>query len=105
MRFCAIVGHVIGDNVLHPTQIVTPRPIDQREEFLLAAKLRVEPVGIDDVVAMHAARARVKDRRRVNIADTEFAQIRDHRVRVGKAELRGELQPIGRRRNFHGNAL
>jgi hypothetical protein len=42
----------------------------------------------------------VEDRRRVDIRDTELAQISQYGVRVGEAELRRELEPIGCPREF-----
>ena len=104
MRFCAIVGHVIGHDILDPAQALAVRLLDQRFEGLVAAELGIEPVRIDHVIAVPATRARVKNRRGINIADAEVVQIRQNLARFGEAEVRRELQAIGGRRDLHCSA-
>ncbi len=45
-------GHVVGDDVEDEAHPVPMQCIDEFAEFLLASELRVEPVMVDDVVAV-----------------------------------------------------
>ncbi len=73
-----IVGHVIGHDILDPTQSKPPHVFVQRLEFFLAAELRIDLIGIDHVIAVQATRSCMKNRRRVNIGDAESMQIRQN---------------------------
>ena len=71
----------------------------QAREAVLAAELRIERVVIDDVVAVRAAGARLQKRRRVEMADAERLEIGHERGGLVEAEVRRELQAIGRDRD------
>ena len=57
----------------------------------VGADLRVQLRVVADVVAVLAARARPEERRGVAIADAEFAQVVDQRLRVPEGEMAVEL--------------
>src|ERR1700719_4133951 len=69
--------------------------IDQRPEIRLRADFRIEPIVVDDVVAVRRTRARLHDRRCVDMADAERRQIWHEGGRVAKREVAMELQAIG----------
>src|ERR1700730_14022074 len=69
--------------------------IDQRPEIRLRADFRIEPIAVDDVVAVRRTRARLHDRRCVDMADAERRQIWHEGGRVAKREVAMELQAIG----------
>src|SRR5438270_13262229 len=68
---------------------------DKRAEFRLATDLRVEPVVIDDVVAMRRSRPRFHQWRRVDVADPELRKIGDERGGIAEREALVKLQPVG----------
>ena len=59
------------------------------------ADFRVEPVVVDDVVAVRRAGARLHDRRRIDVADPESGEVRHQGSGVAKREPAMELQAIG----------
>src|SRR5271170_5630861 len=69
--------------------------IDQRPEIRLRADFRIEPIVVDDVVAVRRTWARLHDRRCVDMADAERRQIWHESGRVAKREVAMELQTIG----------
>ena len=73
--------------------------VGQARESFLAAEFGIEPVVIDDVVAMRAAGARLQERRGIEMADAERAQIGHECGGLVEAEIRGELEAVGRGRN------
>jgi hypothetical protein len=52
---------------------------------------------VSDIIAVEAVRACLKVRRRINVAHSELAQIRDDLARLRKREPPIELQPVGGR--------
>src|SRR6476646_6450076 len=69
--------------------------IDQHPEIRLRADFRIEPIMVDDVVAVRRTRTRLHDRRCVDMADAERRQIWHEGGRVAKREVAMELQAIG----------
>ncbi len=68
---------------------------DPRVVVRARADRRVQLVVIGDVVAVQAVRARLKIRRRINIAHAQRMQIRHDLARLGKCEPAIELQSVG----------
>ena len=68
-------------------------------ESLVAAELRVEPVVVDDVVAVRAAGPRLEEGRGVEMRDAELLEVGRQRGGVVEAEGLGELQPVGGERH------
>ncbi len=91
--------HMVGYEIEDQADIVFFEGGGQPRESLLAAELGVEPVMVDDVVAMCAARTRFEERRGVEMADAEVFEIGNERGGVVEAEGLGELQPIGGERH------
>src|SRR6266436_1776198 len=58
---------------------------------------------VDDVIAMRAARARLKERRSVDVTDAESLEVGHDCRRSLKAELGVERQAIGRKWNRRGH--
>src|SRR5207247_3460765 len=67
--------------------------------FLLRTDRRIELVVIGNVVTVQTVRPGLKIRRRVNVTDTESAQIRYDLARLREGEPPVELQPVGAGRN------
>ncbi len=54
---------------------------------------------IANIVAVRAAGTRLENRRGIQIADTERAQVRDNRQRIPKRKIRVELESVRCARN------
>ena len=79
---------------------ISPRPAPRRRRHeapqrVLAAELRIDACRIDHVVAVHRARTRGRDRRRVHVTDAETCDVGDMPLGVRKGEALVELQPHG----------
>ena len=88
-------GHVVGDDVQHDPHAVRRELAVQRFEVGLGAELRIHLPGVHDVVPVGASPAGAEDRRAVNVAHAEPAQIRDEGTRRGEGKSGAQLQPIG----------
>src|ERR1044072_176584 len=99
-----VVGHVIGHDVLKPTEPESLGAITERRKLLLAAKLGVELIRVDDIIAVLASGPGIENRRSVNVGDAELMQIRQHRFGVAKTEIWRKLQSVGCRGNSHNAA-
>ena len=66
-----------------------------RAQSVFAAELGIDPGRIDHVVAVHRARPRRGDRRRIDMADAEAREVGHERFGVRKGEALVELQPHG----------
>ena len=88
-------GHVIGNEVEDETHIAAMQRIDERGEIFLAAELGIEPVMVDDIVAVGRAGARLHDWRGVDMADPKLGNVGDEVGSVAKRETPMKLQPIG----------
>ncbi len=99
-------AHVVGHEIEDEAELVLLERRRQPREALFAAEFGIEPVVIDDVVAVRRARPRLQERRGVEVADAEFFEIGHERGGVVEAEILGELQPVGRARHGgdHGAA-
>jgi len=64
------------------------------------AKLGVEPRWVGHVVAVRAARDCLEIARRVAMRDAERVQVIHHGRRITEGEVRVELQPVSRERNW-----
>src|SRR5205807_4572528 len=63
-------------------------------EIVFASDLRIEQVVIGYVVAMHAAFARLQQRRGVAVGNAESVQVSQQKFSIGKAKLGVELQAV-----------
>src|SRR5262249_59318246 len=73
---------------------------------LRPAQLDVDRGGVDQVVAMGAARHRLEHRRAVEMAHPQAGEIGDHRRRGGEAEAGMQLYPVrGQREVAPGEEL
>ena len=88
-------AHVVRHDVEDQAEAVRAEGGRHGAEVGLAAELGVEAGRVGDVVAVGAAGARREDRRGVDVADAEVGEVGRERGRVGEAEGRGELQPVG----------
>ena len=75
----------------------------QRVEVALGAELGVQAVVVDDVVAVHAARPRGQDRRRVNVGDPQVVEVINQRGCVTKGKVLVELQTVRGARDAWGH--
>src|SRR5262249_15940208 len=87
-----VVGHEIDDE----SETCGPQRGRQLGKSLVAAELWIEPCRIDHVVAVGAASPRLEDRRRIDMAHAEIAQIGDDPCRSSETEIRRQLQAVGR---------
>jgi hypothetical protein len=70
--------------------------VDELAEFLIASELRVEPVVVDDVIAVRRAWPSFHYRRSVDMADPKFGQVGDELGGIAEGEAAMELKPISR---------
>ena len=88
-------GHVIGDDVQHDPHAVRRERRVQRFQIRLGAELRINKVRVHHVVPVRASPAGTQDRRAVDVADAEPAQVRNEGARRGEGEAGVQLQAIG----------
>ncbi len=98
-----IVGEMHADMVGHEienkAEVVLLQGAAQSLEAGVAAEFRIDFGVIDDVIAVGAALARLHERRRIEVGDTQRFQIgRDGGSGV-EIKIRGELQAVGCDRN------
>src|SRR6516162_2238361 len=87
--------HVIGNEIEDQPHTMRMESVNERAELPFRADFRIEPVVINDVVAVGRTWPRLHDRRSINVTDAESREIR-HQIRcVAKSELPMELQPVG----------
>ena len=91
--------HVVGHDVDHDAQPELARLAHQRGALRLTAQLGPREGRIGHVVAVGRAGCGVEHGRQVDRPDAEVAQVRQQRSRLGEAEPRPQLQPVGRGRN------
>ena len=87
-RHADMVGHDVDDQP-HATG---PQRLRERAKSRFAAERRAHRHGIDAVVAMHGARARRHDRRRIDMAQTHRREVVDETLGVGEGEFVVKLQ-------------
>ena len=88
-------GHVIGDDVQHDPHAVRRERRVQRFQIRLGAELGINTVGVHHVVPVRASPAGAQDRRAVDVADAEPAQVRNEGAGRGEGKAGVQLQPIG----------
>ena len=76
----------------------------ERAELVLAAERLGDVARVDDVVAVLRALARLQRRREVEVRDAELAQVRHELARLREAEVRRQLQAVGRAKVTLGTA-
>ena len=92
-------AHVIGNEIKDQAKIVLLERVGEARESFIAAQVGIEPLVIDDVVAMRAAGPRFQERRGVEMGDAEPLEIGRKRGRIVEAEILGQLDPISRNGN------
>ena len=98
-------AHVIGHDVQNSPEPVIAEGVDHRREIILRPEFRIQLVMIGDVIAVHAARPRLEDRREVDVTDAELREVRRDRRRVAETKAGVQLQTIGRARNVHSGSI
>jgi len=88
--------HVVGDNVEDDPQAGVAGVLGQRPEPLLAPQVLRETSRVDHVVAVGGPGPRLKRRRQVEVGDAEISQIGHELTRLAEAEIRRQLEPVGR---------
>ncbi len=91
-----VVGHDVEDEPEPGAAKCGRKPV----EALAPAKRRIDLIVVDDVIAMSGAGRGGEDRRCVEMADAEIAQMRHDRDRRVEIRPVTELQAIGRRGQF-----
>ena len=84
-------AHVVRHEIKNEAHVGARQRCGEPRESFLAAKLGIEHVVVDDVVAVRRAGACLQERRRVEMADAERLQIRHDRGGFVEAELRRKL--------------
>ena len=88
-------GHVVGHHVEHDAHARLACGLGEGGERLLAPEVDRQAPGVDHVIAVCRARAGLVGGRQVEMRDPQIAQVGDEGPRVVKAEVAGQLQPIG----------
>ncbi len=68
-------AQMIGNDVDDQPHRVLVQRLDQPLEILARSKLGIELRVVRDIVAVHAARPRLQDRRRIQMADSESREV------------------------------
>ena len=87
-------AQVVRHDVHHEAHAVAAQRVEQPAQVGLGADLRIDLAVVDDVVAVHAAWARLEKRRRVHVAHAEPGEVRHQSGRVRKAEALVELEAV-----------
>src|SRR6266508_4515746 len=88
-------GHVIRHDIEKKAEVQLLQLFVKACEVIFAAELRIERGGVDDVVSVRAPLPRFQDRRRVEIADPELAEVVGNSSRVFECEAGVELDAVG----------
>ena len=94
---------MVGHEIEYQAEVMSFQRIAQSYESSFVAKLGIEPVMIDNVIAMRGAPPRLQKGRRVDMADSQRFQVRDDIRRRIEAELFRQLKTIGREGNGWGH--
>jgi hypothetical protein len=86
---------MIGDNIKDQAHVMAFQLREQQLELSMASQFRIEPGRVNDVVSVGTALAGREYRRGVDVGDAQIAQVGDQVPRIGEAEARVELEPIG----------
>ena len=85
-------GHVVRHNVDDQAEARGAQRSDKLAKRFLAAKLGIDARRIDHVIAMHRARTRSRDGRRVDMTDAQPHEIRHQPLGVREGEALVELE-------------
>ncbi len=88
-------AHVVRHDVDDLAQAEPPLLRDEPRVRRFAAELGVEPLRIDDVVAVRAAGRCRRDRREVDVRDAEVAEVGEDGGGVVEGEAGVQLEPVG----------
>ena len=97
----AIEGHVVGHNVLHPTDLMTFQHLIEHFEPFHATQFGIDGVCIHHVITVLTAVTRRENRRGVEIGYPQLGQIGSDGGGGIEVETRGKLQAISRDGNAH----
>src|SRR5262245_962007 len=92
-------AHVVGHDVHDLSHPVGAEDLDQSAVVSLGSELRVEPPVISYVVAVRSLGAREEQRREMAVGDAESRKIGHQAAEIGEAQVRPQLEPVGRGRN------
>src|SRR5262245_60227349 len=96
-------AHVIGDEIQNEAEPVLFQCRTQARKTFVTPKLRVKPIVIDNVVSVGTSGSRLEKRRRIQVRDAQYLEVRHKRGSVVKAKIPGELQAISRKRNLRSH--
>ena len=88
-------AHVIGHHVQHQAHPVLAQRGHEVGQVRLGAQFRVQMLEIAHVVAVGAAGPGAEQRRGIDVADAQLAQVRHQLGRLPQGEVAVELQAIG----------
>ena len=95
---------MVRDDIEQQTHPALPKLARDPVKFLFSPEFPVHVRGIGHVISVHAPRARLILRRRIQMRDPQLLKIREQIPGVRKAEIPIELYPVCRRWNLHGSA-
>ena len=95
---------MIGHDVQNSPEFVIAEGPDHRREIIFRPEFRIQFVMIGDVIAVHAARPRLENRREVDVTDAELREVRRDGRRITKTKAGVQLQTIGRARKCHSGS-
>ena len=75
----------------------------QAGKAVLPAELGIEPVMIDDIIAMRASRPSFQEWRGIKMRNSQFLEIGNERGRLLKVEIFSQLDAIRRARDRRGH--
>ncbi len=96
--------HVVGHDVHHDAQIVGGELLGHLPEPGGPAELLPDPGVVGDIVAVPRLGRGLEDRRQVDVAHAQVAQVAGDLGHLGETEVGGELQPVGGDGSRHGAA-
>src|SRR5579884_1706108 len=97
-------AHVVWDHIENLAHTMFVQCVYEARVVFWRANLWVQMMMVDDVIAVHAARARTQVRRGVTVRDPELSKIRNQVSSLRESEAAVELQPICGKRDrarFH----
>jgi hypothetical protein len=80
---------VIGDEIENEAKPVLLQRCAQARKTFVTPELRIEPIVIDNVVSVGASGPGLEKRRRVQMRDAQFLQVRHNRGCVVEAKILG----------------
>jgi hypothetical protein len=92
---------VVRDDILNPPDAAPPQVIRQSVEFFAGSYFRIDPIRIDDVIAMHAPGTRHEHRRCIDVRNAQSVKIVDDLPKLSEPEVLLELEAVGGGWNVH----